>query len=98
MKTLRVVVPHLTAVTMDTVFAQAAALGEGPAAGGAEALRLSLEEVQFIDPAGLVGLWCVLRYLQRRHPAVVVILSFLKTPTKRSCAHSHTGRYAATRS
>ena len=29
--------------------------------------------MHFIDPAGLVGLWCVLRYLKRRHPAVVVI-------------------------
>ncbi|HSB79867.1 MAG TPA: ATP-binding protein [Candidatus Methylomirabilis sp.] len=73
MKDLRVGVPSLTAVTMDTVFAEAAALVEGPADGGAEALRLSLDEVQFIDPYGLVGLWCVLRYLKRRHHAVVVI-------------------------
>jgi anti-sigma regulatory factor (Ser/Thr protein kinase) len=73
MNTLRVGVPNLTAVTMDTVFAGAAALVEGPALGGAEELRLSLEEVKFIDPYGLVGLWCVLRYLKRQHPAVVVI-------------------------
>jgi hypothetical protein len=72
MKDLRVVVPNLTAVTMDTVFAEAAALEEGPSDGGAE-LRLSLEDVKFIDPYGLVGLWCVLRYLKRRHHAVVVI-------------------------
>ena len=58
---------------MDPVFAQAAARVEGPADGGVEELTLSLEEVQFIDPYGLVGLWCVLRYLQRRHPAVAVI-------------------------
>jgi len=73
MKTLRVEVPNLTAVTMDTVFAQATALVEGPPAGGAEELRLILEDVKFVDPYGLVGLWCVLRYLQRRHPAVVVV-------------------------
>ncbi|MCI0407989.1 MAG: ATP-binding protein, partial [Acidobacteria bacterium] len=73
MKALRVGVPNLTAVTMDTVFAEAAALVEGRSDGGAEELRLSLEEVKFIDPYGLVGLWCVLRYLQRRHHAVVVI-------------------------
>lgn len=72
MKTLRVVVPNLTAVTMDAVFAEAAALGDGPPDGGAE-LRLSLEDVKFIDPYGLVGLWCVLRHLRRRHHAVVVI-------------------------
>ena len=58
---------------MDTVFAGAAALVEGHADGGAEEFRLSLEDVQFIDPYGLVGLWCVFRYLQRRHPAVAVI-------------------------
>jgi len=73
MRTLRVAVPNLTAVTMDAVFAEAAALGDGPADGAAEELRLSLEDVRFIDPYGLVGLWCVLRYLQRRHPAITVI-------------------------
>ncbi len=73
MKTLRVGVPHLTAVTMDKVFAEAAALVEQHSDGDAEEIRFILEEVQFIDPAGLVGLWCVLRYLKRRHPAVVVI-------------------------
>jgi len=72
MKALRVGVPNLTAVTMDTVFAEAAALGDGPADGGAE-FRLSLEDVKFIDPYGLVGLWCVLRHLKRRYHAVVVI-------------------------
>lgn len=66
-------VPNLTAVTMDAVFAEAAALVEGPSDGGAAELRLILEDVKFIDPYGLVGLWCVLRYLKRRHPAVVVI-------------------------
>ena len=71
-KTLRVVVPNLTAVTMATVFAEAAALGDGPADGGAE-FRLSLEDVKFVDPYGLVGLWCVLRHLKRRYHAVVVI-------------------------
>ncbi len=74
MKTLRVGVPNLTAVTMDPVFAQAAALVEGSTAGGAGELRFSLEEVRFIDPYGLVGLWCVLRCLRRRYPAVAVIL------------------------
>ncbi len=73
MKNLRVVVPNLTAVTMGTVFAEAAALGDGPSDGGPEELRLILEDVKFIDPYGLVGLWCVLRYLKRRHQAVVVI-------------------------
>ena len=73
MKTLRVGVPNLTAVSMDRVFAEAAALGDGHAAGGAEDVRFSLEEVKFIDPYGLVGLWCVLRYLKRRYPAVEVI-------------------------
>ncbi|MCI0407800.1 MAG: ATP-binding protein, partial [Acidobacteria bacterium] len=73
MKDLRVVVPNLTAVTMDGVFAEAAALGARHSDGGAEELRLILEDVKFIDPYGLVGLWCVLRYLKRRHPAVVVI-------------------------
>jgi anti-sigma regulatory factor (Ser/Thr protein kinase) len=72
MKDLRVGVPSLTAVTMDAVFAEAAALGDEPSHRGAE-LRLSLEDVKFIDPYGLVGLWCVLRYLRRRHHAVVVI-------------------------
>ena len=71
--TLRVGAPNLTAVTMDTVFAEAAALVEGHADGGAEEFRLSLEDVKFIDPYGLVGLWCVLRYLKRRHHAVVVL-------------------------
>jgi hypothetical protein len=73
MKDLRVVVPNLTAVTMDAVFAEAAARVEGASDRGAEELRHSLEEVKFIDPYGLVGLWCVLRYLKRRHHAVVVI-------------------------
>lgn len=73
MKDLRVGVPNLTAVTMDTVFAEAAALGYGRSDGGVEKLRLILEDVKFIDPYGLVGLWCVLRYLKRRHHAVVVI-------------------------
>lgn len=73
MKELRVGVPNLTAVTMDAVFAEAAALVAGHADGGAAELRLILEDVQFIDPYGLVGLWCVLRYLQRRHQAVSVI-------------------------
>jgi hypothetical protein len=73
MKDLRVVVPNLTAVTMDAVFTEAAARVEGPSDGRAEELRLILEDVQFIDPYGLVGLWCVLRYLKRRHHAVVVI-------------------------
>ena len=73
MKKLRVVVPNLTAVTMDTVFAEAAAVVEGHADGGAEEFRLSLEDVKFIDPYGLVGLWCVLRYLKRRYHAVVVV-------------------------
>lgn len=72
MKRLRVGVPSLTAVTMYTVFAEAAALADGPSAGGAE-FRLSLEDVKFIDPYGLIGPWCVLRYLKRRHHAVVVI-------------------------
>ncbi len=66
-------VPNLTAVTMDAVFAEAAALVAGQSAGGAAELRLILEDVKFIDPYGLVGLWCVLRYLKRRHHAVVVI-------------------------
>lgn len=73
MKELRVGVPNLTAVTMDTVFAEAAALVAGHSDGGAEELRFILEDVKFIDPYGLVGLWCVLRYLKRRHHAVVVI-------------------------
>jgi len=73
MKDLRVCVPSLTAVTMDTVFAEAAAVGDGPSGGGAEEIKVSLEDVKFIDPYGLVGLWCVLRYLKRRHHAVVVI-------------------------
>ncbi len=73
MMDLRVGVPSLTAVTMDTVFAQAAALGAGHGVGGAEELRLILEDVKFIDPYGLVGLWCVLRYLRRRYQAVVVV-------------------------
>ncbi len=73
MKDLRVGVPRLTAVTMDTVFAEAAALVAGHSDGGAEELRLILEDVKFIDPYGLVGLWCVLRYLKRPHQAVVVI-------------------------
>jgi hypothetical protein len=54
------------------VFAEAAALGDGPADGGAE-FRLSLEDVKFIDPYGLVALWGVLRYLKRRYRAVVVV-------------------------
>ena len=91
MKTLRVVVPNLTAVTMDTVFAEAAARVEGPADGGAEDLRLSLEDVRFIDPYGLVGLWCVLRYLQRRHPAVAVL-----PPTERELqGYLHRMNFAA---
>jgi anti-sigma regulatory factor (Ser/Thr protein kinase) len=72
MKTLRVVLPNLTAVTIDTVFAEASALGEGPSDGGAE-LRLNLEDVKFIDPYGLVGLWCVLRYLKQHHSAIMMI-------------------------
>jgi len=73
MKTLRVVKPNLTAVTMDTVFAEAAALGDGPSGGGTEELKVILEDVKFIDPYGLAGLWCVLRFLKRRHRAIVVI-------------------------
>jgi anti-sigma regulatory factor (Ser/Thr protein kinase) len=46
---------------------------EGLSDRGSEALRLILEDVKFIDPYGLVGLWCVLRYLKRRHRAVLVI-------------------------
>lgn len=67
------VVPNLTAVTMDTVFAEAAALVDGHSDRGAEELRLILENVKFIDPYGLLGLWCVLRHLKRRHHAVLVI-------------------------
>jgi anti-sigma regulatory factor (Ser/Thr protein kinase) len=73
MRTLRVAVPNLTAVTMDTVFAQAAALVDEPGDDRAEELRLSLEEVMFIDPYGLVGLWCVLRYLKLQHSVVAVV-------------------------
>ena len=67
------VVPNLTAATMDAVFAQAAALVDRDPAGGAGELRVILEDVKFIDPYGLVGRWCVLRYLKWRHHAVVVI-------------------------
>jgi hypothetical protein len=39
MKALRVDVPNLTAVTMDAVFTEAAALGEGPADGREGAIK-----------------------------------------------------------
>ncbi len=73
MKHLHIVVPTLTAVTMDTVFAQAAALVDCSGDGRRKDLRLSVEEVRFIDPYGLVSLWCLLRYLKRRHGTVLVV-------------------------
>lgn len=66
-------VPNLTAFTMDAIFAQSTSLLDTQTGKGRGGVRVVLEDVKFIDPYGLVGLWGVLRYLKRRFRTVHVV-------------------------
>src|SRR3990172_2108418 len=65
--------PSLTAFTMDPIFGRAANLVQTQRKRR-EGARLLLEDVEFIDPYGLVSLWVIVRYLRRRFSRVRVIL------------------------
>jgi len=74
MKELHVQAAHLTAMTMDAIFAQTVALVNGqPTRGRSGDVCLVLGSVKFIDPYGLVGLCGVLRYLARRFRTLLVV-------------------------
>jgi len=75
MQELRVSASSLTAMTMDAIFTDAAALVDGAGGNGSRPgdIRVVLDSVKFIDPYGLVALWGIVRYLKRRFRAVWVV-------------------------
>jgi signal transduction histidine kinase len=73
MKELHIQTPNLNPFTLDPILNDAVSLVEAQK-NRREGVRLYLQDITFIDPYGLLGLWIMIRYLERRFRTVGVIL------------------------